>query len=58
MNQPDCGMEDYKQTIIKMVSNINDCDILKRIYALASYLYIHSQKRQDERIDFYGNFKQ
>lgn len=38
------GQMDYKQKIIEMVENINNQDILKRIYELAQYLYIHKEK--------------
>lgn len=34
----------YREKIIKMVEKINNQEILKRIYELTQYLYIHKEK--------------
>lgn len=34
----------YKREIIELVEKINNPEILKRIYELAQYLYIHKEK--------------
>jgi len=43
-SEKDIKEVDYKEKIIEMVEKINDKDILKRIYELAQYLYIHKEK--------------
>lgn len=37
-------MEQYANTIIEMIQEIRDEEVLKRIYNLVSYLYIHFQE--------------
>lgn len=36
----------YKQKIIELVEKIENPAILKRIYQLAEYLYIHKQEKE------------
>lgn len=38
------SIENYKTQIYNLVERINNQDILKRIYGLAQYLYIHKEK--------------
>lgn len=35
--------DEYREMIIEVINKISSNDLLKRIYALAEYLYIHKQ---------------
>lgn len=44
MSSPEC--ESYRKEIIKMVEKIENPAILRRIYQLAEYLYIHKEEKE------------